>query len=165
LDGLKGVEYAVLRPSGFFENLQNYYSIPIREGNEFPTATEDGKLAFVAVDDIADAAFNALVAEKIVEPDLLVVGPEQLTYDQVAEVLAEVLGRKIVHKRITYDEKKVIYTYFGMSDEIAGLLANMDRLIAQGQEERTVVNPENKRYVGKVHLKDWVEKNKATWMV
>jgi len=165
LDELKGVEYAALRPSAFFENMQNWYGKSIRAHNEITTATQDGKLAFVAADDLADAAFNALLAEKIVEPDLLVVGPEQFTYDQVAEILTEVLGRKIVHKRLSYDEKKDLYKSYQMSDEMATFAANLDKSTAQGEEERIILNSENKKYVGKVHLKDWVEKNKAFWVV
>ena len=55
----------------------------IRDRDEIVTATQDGKIPFIAVDDITDCAFNLLTAVKIENPDVIIVGPDLLSYDEV----------------------------------------------------------------------------------
>lgn len=60
------------------------YGNSIRERNEFSTGTGDGKIPFISAEDIADAALEALITDKIAYEDLVIVGPELFTYDEVA---------------------------------------------------------------------------------
>ncbi|TFK62478.1 NAD(P)-binding protein [Pluteus cervinus] len=156
-----GVDYGVLRPSGFFENFATSFMPSIRHRDELVTATQDGKIPFVAVDDIVGAAFHALTTSKIENPNLFVLGPDLLNYDQVAEIFSEALGRKISHRRITVPEAVQVWKGYGVPDDVANMLAGMDALIAQGKEERLV--EEKDKYVAKVHLADWVAQRKAVW--
>ena len=50
---------------------------------------------------------------------------------------------------------------YGIPNDIAAMLAILDGAIAQGAEEKHV-GAENK-YVGKVHVADWIEQKKAIW--
>ncbi|TFK61903.1 NAD(P)-binding protein [Pluteus cervinus] len=161
LAGLEGVEYGVLRPSWFSENFKSLWLRGILNDNEIVTATQDGKLPFVAVADIVDAAFNLLTTPEIENPDLLVIGPDLLSYDQAAEILSAALGRKISHRKVTVAEATEIRKGYGLPAEIAGFLGHLDDTVAQGNEEKVV--EENNKYVGKVRLADWVEENKAAW--
>ncbi|TFK69399.1 NAD(P)-binding protein [Pluteus cervinus] len=161
LDGLKGIEYSALRPTWFFENFENNLLPNIRDRNEIVTATQDGKVPFIAVDEIVDAAVHALTTPKIETTELFILGPDLLTYDQVAEVFSEVLGRKITHRKVTVAELVEIQKGYGIPNDIANMLANLDGSIAQGSEEKHL-GVENK-YIGKVHLSDWVEERKALW--
>ena len=65
------------------ENLAAFFVPGIRQRDEIVTATQDGKVPFVAVDDIVDAAFHFLTITKIESPQLFVHGPDLLSYDQV----------------------------------------------------------------------------------
>lgn len=59
------------------------------------TASGGGKTAFVSVEDVAQAAFNALVAEKSAQlRDPIVVGPQLYSFD---EVRCDVPHRPHVH--------------------------------------------------------------------
>ena len=82
-----GVEWAVLRPTWFMENLiqegAGYKLDQIKNENVIRTATGNGKLPFVSVDDIAAVAFRALVDEKAHNTDHIILGPELLTYGDV----------------------------------------------------------------------------------
>ncbi|TFK62484.1 NAD(P)-binding protein [Pluteus cervinus] len=161
LDGLEGVEYAALRPTWFFENFVTSLLPSLRDEDEIVTATQDGKIPFIAVDDIADAAVHALTTPKIENTDLLILGPDLLSYDQVAEIFSSVLGRKITHRRVTVAELSDILKGYGIPNDIADMLAILDGTIAQGAEEKHL-SAENK-YIGKVHLADWVEQRKTLW--
>jgi hypothetical protein len=47
------------------------------------SATEDGRTPFVATQDIAQAAFNVLTSSAPMPTDLIIVGPELLSHDDV----------------------------------------------------------------------------------
>ncbi|TFK61911.1 NAD(P)-binding protein, partial [Pluteus cervinus] len=121
-----GVEYGVLRPALFSENLAAFFVPGIRQRDEIVTATQDGKVPFVAVDDIVDAAFHFLTITKIESPQLFVHGPDLLSYDQVAEILSEALGRKISHRKVTVPEVVGVWKGYGVPEDVAKMLAGMD---------------------------------------
>jgi len=47
---------------------------------------------------------------------------------------------------------------------LAALLAGMDALVAQGTEESLFNKPEGKKFVEKVTLLEYIEKNRALWI-
>jgi len=51
--------------------------------NSIFTATQDGKIPFISADDIADVAYHALIDDKSPNCDVRILGPENLTYDEV----------------------------------------------------------------------------------
>ncbi|KAF7974988.1 hypothetical protein HWV62_10743 [Athelia sp. TMB] len=79
-----GVDYCVLRPTSFMENLSAAEHLPsIRQENTIYSSAENGRLAWVSADDIAAVAVSALMGVKSYNTDVLILGPELLTYDQV----------------------------------------------------------------------------------
>ncbi|KAF8646738.1 hypothetical protein AX16_007079 [Volvariella volvacea WC 439] len=156
------VEYVVLRPSWFFENFRDQWLRAIRDLNEVPSRGEDGKVPFIGADDIAEAAVKALTVEPSPNTDWIIVGPDLLTFGDVANLASEVLGRKIVHNRQTHDEHVAFYTAAGYPKEYSEVLSTAEAYIAQAAEEAVVKS--ERKYVGKRHLKDWFEENKAVWV-
>lgn len=51
------------------------------------TAAQDGEIPFISADDIAEVAYHALTDEKSYNSDLSILGPQNLTYDQVRSPL------------------------------------------------------------------------------
>ncbi|KAG7447419.1 NAD(P)-binding protein [Guyanagaster necrorhizus] len=152
------VDYAVIRPSWFFENFLTLHLPTIREQNTIMSASEDGKIGFISADDIADLAVSTLTDEKSHNKDYILTGPELLSYDDVAAIFTQVLGRKITHTRITVEESKKRYLAFGLPEDFAAALASMDGLNAKGVEEKIFVAP--KKVTGKRTLRSFVEANK-----
>lgn len=56
----------------------------IRDEDKIVTATGDGKVSFVASDDVAAVAFRALTDEVPHNTDYLIFGPELFSYDEVS---------------------------------------------------------------------------------
>jgi hypothetical protein len=56
----------------------------IRENNEISSSMGDGLAPFVSTRDIAQAAFDFLTVDKLGKQEVLVLGPELLTYDDVS---------------------------------------------------------------------------------
>lgn len=67
----------------FVENALSVHLKSINVDNEIITASEDGKIGFVAADDIADLVAEALLVEKSYNTDFIITGPELLSYDEV----------------------------------------------------------------------------------
>ncbi|KDQ27409.1 hypothetical protein PLEOSDRAFT_1089325, partial [Pleurotus ostreatus PC15] len=158
----KGLDYCVLRPSWFQENflMPEYLSLIVKE-NIIVSAAGDGRVPWISADDIAATAVKAFTAETIEQRDLYVVGPELLSYDDVAALFTDILGRRITHKRVSEAELKEDFIAFGLAEPIATALAFLNTVIASGGEE-AVTKAENK-YVGKQRLRDLVEANKSSW--
>ncbi|CAA7268422.1 unnamed protein product [Cyclocybe aegerita] len=156
-----GVGYTILRPTWFIENFGAFYLHSIREHNEFTSVTGKGRIPLVGVEDIAKAAFDALVAQKSPNTDYIHIGPELWSYDEAADLLTEVLGRKITHRQIT-NEEQIAQFKFGMSEEHAIMLNGGEQLIAAGLEEALLGH--SKAIVGKAKLRDYVQANKRVWI-
>ena len=65
------------------ENISTVLRTTIRDMNSIITAAGDGKVPFVGVDDVAQAAYDALFAENSPNTDYIVIGPSLYTYDEV----------------------------------------------------------------------------------
>jgi len=136
------------------------YADRIKTNNEIVSAAEDGLLGYVSTEDIADVAFKALVDEVIENNNPIIVGPELVSYDKIAAMLTEVLGRKITHTRLTETEFKQVLIGRGLPDDYAQMMSTLDGLIAQGAEERLFQRADVR---GKRSLRAFFEANKDVW--
>ncbi|WP_019544581.1 NmrA family NAD(P)-binding protein [Streptomyces sulphureus] len=130
-------EWAVLRPCWFMQNFtgDHVHARSIREEGVVLSATADGRVGFVDAEDIAAVAVRALTDREAPGTDLVLTGPETLSYDDVAALFAEVAGRSVVHRRVSYEELSARLTE-QVPSEFAALLAGLDRAIAEGAEDR-----------------------------
>ncbi|MFE2216613.1 NmrA family NAD(P)-binding protein [Streptomyces canus] len=130
-------EWAVLRPSWFMQNFTGAHTHgrSIRDDGTIWTATGSGRVAFVDAEDIAAVAVRALTDERAPDTDLVLTGPEALGHDDIATIITEVTGRPVAHRRLTYEQMRDRLTA-ELPVEFAALLADMDRAIAAGAEDR-----------------------------
>ncbi|WP_344569139.1 NAD(P)H-binding protein [Streptomyces axinellae] len=137
LPGLFG-EWAVLRPSWFMQNFtgDHAHARSIREEGLLLSATEDGRVGFVDADDIAAVAVHALTGDRAPNTDLVLTGPQTLSYDDIAALVTEVTGRQVTHRRLTFARLRDRLAA-EVPPDFAELLAGMDRAIAEGAEDRT----------------------------
>jgi festuclavine dehydrogenase len=151
-------EYAVLRPSWFATNFVDRSMGHVRSiGGEkrIYSATRGGRVPFVDVSDIAAVAMVALTSgDGCVVGDgggrgdtgreYLILGPELLSYDDVARMYSDVLeeidgagAREIEHVNLTVEELAARHVEIGgMTREYAEMLAGLDGMIAEGLEDR-----------------------------
>jgi uncharacterized protein YbjT (DUF2867 family) len=130
-------QWAVLRPSWFMQNFTgtHAHAVSIREDGTIWTATGSGRVGFVDAEDIAAVAVHALTDEHAPNTDLILTGPEALSYDDIAAVITEVTDRPVAHRRLSY-EQMVDRLAALVPVEFAAMLADMDRAIAGGSEDR-----------------------------
>jgi uncharacterized protein YbjT (DUF2867 family) len=130
-------QWAVLRPSWFMQNFtgSHAHARSIRAHGEILTATGTGRVGFVDADDIAAVTVHALTDDRAPDTDLVLTGPEALSYGNVAAVVTQVTGRPVVHRSLTYEEMRERLAA-QLPPEFAAMLAGMDRAIAEGAEDR-----------------------------
>lgn len=90
-----GLGWSVLQPDNFMDNELGALD-GIREG-VVAAPTQGATLAFVDARDIAAVAVHELTAADPVGGDLVVTGPELLTYAAYAERLGDGIGRPVQH--------------------------------------------------------------------
>ncbi|KAJ7098296.1 hypothetical protein C8R44DRAFT_834910 [Mycena epipterygia] len=154
------VEYCAVRPSWFFDNFILQYADLIKTKNIIVSATGDGLIGYVSTEDIAAVAFKALVDDAVENTNPIIVGPELLSYDKIASMLTEILGRKINHMRLTEAEFKQVLIEKGVPEDYAQMLSAMDGSIAQGAEEKLFNRAD---VVGKRSIRAFFEANKDVW--
>ncbi|MFE1029378.1 NAD(P)H-binding protein [Streptomyces sp. NPDC058818] len=131
-------EWAVLRPSWFMQNFTgtHAHAVSVREDGTILTAAGSGRVGFVDADDIAAVAVRALTDDHAPREDLILTGPEALGYDDIAAILTRTGGRPVVHRRLTHEQLRDRLARL-VPPDFAAMLADMDRAIALGAEDRT----------------------------
>lgn len=92
-----GCGWTSLRAGYFLQNLLTVHRAEIRDHDEIAVPAGRGRTAFVDTRDVAEAAALALThpGEEHVRRAYELTGPEACTYEDVARVLTEVLGRPV----------------------------------------------------------------------
>ncbi|MFE5942062.1 NAD(P)H-binding protein [Streptomyces sp. NPDC056480] len=131
-------QWAVLRPSWFMQNFaaSTPHARSIRDEGAIMSASGEGRVGFVDAEDIAAVAVRALTDEQAPNADLILTGPQTLSYADVAAIIAEATGRPVAHRQLTYEQLRDRWAA-EIPLEFATMLAGMDRAIAEGAEDRT----------------------------
>lgn len=130
-------EATVLRPAWFMQNFVGNHPLAksIRDHHEIVTATGTGRLGFIDANDIAATAVEALIAPEPVGAELVLTGPESLSYADAAKILSDVLGYHVRHVDVSAAERAAQFTAAGLSEEFAGALAALDGRISAGEQD------------------------------
>ena len=125
-----GVSYRALTMPSFMDNLLRQVE-PITKNGVFSLPIDgDRKLPSAATRDIASAAVRLLLDQSWSGvASLPVLGPEDLSYNDMARILSEVLGRPVRFEQISNDAFKARLVGRGMSDAMAQ--ATLDMWIAK----------------------------------
>lgn len=90
--------WTFLRASFFMQNLNTTHRLEIKEKNEIYVPVGAAKTSFLDVRDIGAVGAVALTQPGHANQAYDLTGPEALDYWQAAEILSQVLGRKITYK-------------------------------------------------------------------
>jgi ergot alkaloid biosynthesis protein len=129
--------WVVLRPTWFMQNFSEQQHLPtILEEGVIYSATGDGRVGFIDAEDIAATAAQALTAPDFPNGDVILTGPESLSYDDAAALISSASGRRVRHHRLTEQELADRLQVGGMAENYARVLAAMDTAISLGAEDR-----------------------------
>lgn len=151
--------------AGWSENLtENGPRQLIRDQGKIYTACGQGKIPFISATDIAAVAYRALTDPVSHNCDHRVLGPELLTYDDIADKLSRVLGRTIEHVKLSGEERYQGLVNAGVSEYYAGFLTKLEVAASTGFETRE--NDEVEKVTGRPPrcFDLFAQENRSAWV-
>jgi uncharacterized protein YbjT (DUF2867 family) len=138
------VALRVLCNPSFMDNIVRQAEAITNQGMFFLPIDGDRKLPTVATRDIAATASRLLLDDRwsgVAEVPLL--GPEDLSFNDMAEIISEVLGRQVRFVQTSFEAYKERFVGFGMSDAMAQGMTDMARAKNDGLDNAVKRTPEN----------------------
>ncbi len=139
-----GVSYRALLMPSFMDNIlrqaepiksQGMFFSPIAGDRKFPTcATRD--VAAVAAKLLLDHSWSG-------QGSVPVLGPEDLSFDDMAQIMSEVLGKPVRFQQIPFEAQKSMFIEFGVSDAMAQGMTDMLAAKNNGLDNAEPRTPEN----------------------
>jgi uncharacterized protein YbjT (DUF2867 family) len=150
-----GVSYRALTPSSFMNNLLTQVEPIKNHGTFFDVLTPDHKLPTVAPRDIAAVAVDLLLDDSWTgQDDVAVLGPEDLSCNDMAHIMSEVLARPIRYQQIPGEALKAELVRNGMSEAMAQGLLDMRQAKDKGLDN---VDPRTPRSTTPTSFRQWCE--------
>jgi uncharacterized protein YbjT (DUF2867 family) len=139
-----GVAYRALTNPYFIEDTARQAEPIKNEGVFFYPIAGDRKRPAVATRDIAAAASRLLRdARWSGTGEVPLLGPEDLSYNDMAEIMSQVLGTDVRFQQITFEAYKDRFLRLGMSDAMAQGYADMARAKNEGLDNGVQRTPQN----------------------
>lgn len=128
-----GLEYTILRPNSFMQNILMYFAPSIRAQGAFYAAMGDARTNFIDVRDIAAVAAQALTSSKHAGKTYGLNGPEALTYAAVAEKISRASGREVRYIDIPVERQRQAMLDQGMPEWQVTALLDLQAYYTGGQ--------------------------------
>jgi uncharacterized protein YbjT (DUF2867 family) len=139
-----GVGLRALCNPSFMDNTIRQVPSIRDQGMFFSPIAGDRKLPTVATRDIAAAAARLLLdASWTGFEEVPLLGPEDLSFDDMAEIMSDVLGKEVRFQRTTFEAYKARFASFGMSDAMAQGMTDMAWAKNEGLDNGVQRTPEN----------------------
>jgi uncharacterized protein YbjT (DUF2867 family) len=122
-----GLAWTFLRPNGFMQNLVTYSGGTIRAQGAFYSSVGDARISHVDVRDIAAVAVKALTEPGHEGSAYTLTGPEALTYDEIAEMIAKASGRGVNYVNLSDADLKQGLLGAGMPEPYADAYLDLMR--------------------------------------
>lgn len=127
----------------------------IRQGKMFGPIAPEKKLPHTASRDTGAAAAGLLSDHSWSgQEDVPVLGPEELSYTDLAAIISEVTGREVRYEHQTYEAYKGSAIGYGMTDAFAQGFVEMLRAKEEGMDN---VVPRETAIIGATSFRQWVE--------
>ena len=126
-----GVPFTILRNGWYTENYQAAVEQAKATG-EVVTSTGDGRVASATRADFAAAIAAVLSTDGHTDAVYELAGDEAWSFDEFAATLGDVLGRPVVHRRVTAQEHLEILRGAGLAEGTAQFVVALDTNTAEG---------------------------------
>ncbi|MFE3650687.1 NAD(P)H-binding protein [Streptomyces sp. NPDC057579] len=150
-----GVAYRALANPTFFDNLL-WQAASLRDHGVFTeTGAADRKAPRAATRDIAAAAAGLLLDRSWTGTgEVPVLGPEDLSPNDLARIMSDVLGRPIRYERQTFDAARAAYTGHGLEGPVTQGFLDMMRAKDDGLDDGVRRTPQT---ASPTTFREWCE--------
>lgn len=139
---------------GFMENALQQVEV-IKQGQMFGPLDPEKKVPHTATRDMGAAAARLLRDRSWTgQEDISLLGPEDLSFNEIATIVSEVLGCEVRYEQVPFDGFKAQLMERGMSDEFAQGYIDMMRAKSQGMDN---VAARTSADTGPTTFRQWAE--------
>jgi uncharacterized protein YbjT (DUF2867 family) len=139
-----GVAYRALANPSFMDNIARQAESIRNQGLFFSPIAGDRKLPAVATRDVAVTASRLLLDDDWTGvDDVPLLGPEDLSFNDMARIMSEALGKEICFQQTSFEAYKDRFIGFGMSEAMAQGMTDMAAAKNEGLDnavQRTAAN-------------------------
>jgi uncharacterized protein YbjT (DUF2867 family) len=128
-----GLDYTILRPNSFMQNILTYYAPSIRSQGAFYAAMGNARTSFIDVRDVAAVAARTLTSAGHAGKTYELNGPEALTYAEVAGKITRASGRKVQYVDIPVAQQKQAMLDQRMPDWLVTALLDLQAYYTGGK--------------------------------
>ena len=122
-----------LRPTYFMENVLPSLPTIAADGAIFSTIPPEARLQQIATRDIAAPAAEALLGDAPASPRVVhILGPEEISFAQVASTVSEAIGKPVAHVVIEAHQLRSAILGMGISADVAEQLLELEDAITKG---------------------------------
>ena len=120
------------------QNFVTFYRYTIRTQNVFYAPAGDGRVSFVDCRDIATVASTMMLShsaerDQYENQSFNLTGPEALSYGQAAEIISNIVGRKISYIDIPENEARVNMEKIGMKKWLVDAIIELHNITKSGK--------------------------------
>ena len=139
-----GVPYRALANPSFMDNVLRQVASIRDQGVFFGPTAPDLAAPLCATADIAATGVRLLLDRSWTGAgEVAVLGPADLTHDDMARVMSEVLGKPVRYQRVPYEAFRESLVAGGMSAAMAAAMVDMARAKDDGLDNAVARTPEN----------------------
>lgn len=124
--------WTILRNNPFFETVYCSAQSALSTGR-WPSAAGNGRIAYIARDDVARAAAHALVNPSMDKATLTLTGAESYSYREVADILSRMIGSPISVQDVSIEGLINSLVASGQSAAIAHIRASIETAVGVGR--------------------------------
>ena len=128
-----GLDYTIVRPNSFVQNILTYYASSIRTEGAFYAAMGHARTSFIDVRDVAAVAARTLTSPGHAGKTYELNGPEALTYGEVAEKITQASGRRVQYVDIPVAQQKQAMLDQRLPDWLATALLDLQAYYTGGK--------------------------------
>ena len=139
-----GVAFRGLANPSFMDNIARQATAIRDQDKFFMPISGDLKLPSVATRDIAAVAAHWLLDDSWTgQSEVPLLGPEDISFNDMAEIISDVLGKAVSYQQISFDAYTARFVKFGMSDAMAHGMTDMAWAKEQSLDLTVPRRPEN----------------------
>jgi uncharacterized protein YbjT (DUF2867 family) len=127
-----GLPFTHLRPPFFMQNILRFAPM-IRANGEFVGALQQGKVSMIDVHDIAAVAGTILTTSGHAGKAYVLTGPEALSYQEIAERISAILGRKVTYNDMPLEAMRERLRASGMPEWHVEIQIDFSTALSAGQ--------------------------------
>ena len=135
-----GLNYTLVRASWFNQNFSEGAFTDYILAGHIALPMPDAKIPYTDTKDISDMVTKVLMDDSFNGETVTVTGPVKLTFEEVAQIMSNKLGRTIRYQPISMEEFKSGLTEAGVPDAVIWLLSYLFTEVLGHSENQTISN-------------------------